>query len=1177
MPVLILRPNGVPAGGEDSWGLDGGASKAAAVDPGDPISHDDNESVIRESEADIAQDFEFSNPPAGIGSINQVTAWIRWGNTDSSVFGNHGVKVEAILNGVVGDPAFEYYLAGTNNVNVFYTYDAGAIGGTTPNPPLLPRPGGGDWTVADLSGLQLRLTSLTNPIVYTIRVTSLWVEVDYTDPEIELEDSLEAGAPSIVEALELGDVPEAIELEDELAAGAPSIDEGLEVAELFETVVDAMVTAGGDDNWYSRFGSENIGSFTGDIEVGTDFDVDRIYYNPPGRTGELRLNRNPAAQALAGEGNDFDEVFGSDGAGAAAVVYVVNAAGAVAEIPVTDRRSIGPHYLNLSPSEASRTILDTIGSGDTFRFVIGPAGLSLATSTDPIELADELAAGAPSIVEALELGDVPEAIELADELAAGAPSIVEALQVVDAADPIELADELTAGAPSIDEGLEVAELFETVVDAMVTAGGDDNWYSRFGSENIGSFTGDIEVGTDFDVDRIYYNPTGRPGELRLNRSPSGALAGEGNDFDEVFGPDGAGAAAVVYVVNAAGAVAEIPVTDRRSIGPHYLNLSPSEASRTILDTIGSGDTFRFVIGAAGLSLAPSTSIELADELTAGAPSIVEALELGDAPEAIELADELEAGAPSIVEALQVVDAADPIELADELTAGAPSIVEALELGDAPLSIDSFAADSANIAAGASTTLRWATSQATAVTLDGVAVALDGSQVVMPAVTTTYQLQATRAGQVVSEVVTVTVLAAAAGILSATMLAELRRQDPELSPLLEVDFPGGTRRYQERVIHWPTITRSIGEDSVEAVTCAVEISDTDFAFSDLLDSAGVRALRGVEARILLLSPNVPLADSFTCFRGELVGVRPSSALAWSFDLRVRDKQLEQKYPKALVGSGDWPNVDATAVAEPVPVVFGYHNGAGIISSGLLPAVLVDVDLRRYMFAAGDLAVDSVFDGATQLEASEWSVVRPVVAGRLYTAVDLSADPAGAVTVNATGYEVADILTNPAVQLRHLLVNFVFGDWRSGEWLADASAPLALTHFDEAASFLAGLDAEGSRRIGDSQRSGYDTVAEWLHEHYALGFWTHDGLLAIRPDDPFGDAFAGELVRWERQPGKVDDFRQSFRDRSIVDTLNVEHIYDSSARKFLDATVVSDLSVGEDSQERLELYWLVSRGS
>jgi len=78
----------------------------------------------------------------------------------------------------------------------------------------------------------------------------------------------------------------------------------------------------------------------------------------------------------------------------------------------------------------------------------------------------------------------------------------------------------------------------------------------------------------------------------------------------------------------------------------------------------------------------------------------------------------------------------------------------------PLAVVHFSADDTSLTSGECTRLRWEVVSATAVSLDGVSVALLGSQQACPAQTTTYSLHVTAPSGDVDKSVTVTVSAAA---------------------------------------------------------------------------------------------------------------------------------------------------------------------------------------------------------------------------------------------------------------------------------------------------------------------------------------------------------------------------------------------------------------------------------
>ena len=69
MPNAILRPAAV--GAYDAWGLTAGANKVVAVDPGDPVSHDDATSYITSTAAGQIQSYTVLS--AGSPAIGTIT------------------------------------------------------------------------------------------------------------------------------------------------------------------------------------------------------------------------------------------------------------------------------------------------------------------------------------------------------------------------------------------------------------------------------------------------------------------------------------------------------------------------------------------------------------------------------------------------------------------------------------------------------------------------------------------------------------------------------------------------------------------------------------------------------------------------------------------------------------------------------------------------------------------------------------------------------------------------------------------------------------------------------------------------------------------------------------------------------------------------------------------------
>jgi hypothetical protein len=154
----ILRP--VAIGFYDQISLIAGATKPIAVDPLWPIAHDDITTYLRETAGGQYQSFTCTVPASLAGAkINSVTVYERserW-----------------------GDPGFVGLGLRLGGVDSALTYRDQTVGWSTRSPGVeIARPGGGSWTSADLTTLELIVRGTADPSAI-LEVTSLWAIVDY--------------------------------------------------------------------------------------------------------------------------------------------------------------------------------------------------------------------------------------------------------------------------------------------------------------------------------------------------------------------------------------------------------------------------------------------------------------------------------------------------------------------------------------------------------------------------------------------------------------------------------------------------------------------------------------------------------------------------------------------------------------------------------------------------------------------------------------------------------------------------------------------------------------------------------------------------------------------------------------------------------------------------------------
>jgi hypothetical protein len=184
-----------------------------------------------------------------------------------------------------------------------------------------------------------------------------------------------------------------------------------------------------------------------------------------------------------------------------------------------------------------------------------------------------------------------------------------------------------------------------------------------------------------------------------------------------------------------------------------------------------------------------------------------------------------------------------------------------------------------------------------------------------------------------------------------------------------------------------------------------------------------------------------------------------------------------------------------------MIYGVHDSSG--DKGAVPAISIDVALKRFLVAVGWLkTVDRVYIAGIQ-QTSGFTVTHPLVNGRVYTCIDFTTTPTGDVTADVTGYEtVGDgsgaLIENEADQLKHQLINFVYEDALT-TWLAGSSTPFDATTFTAAATLFTRNGIKGSKRISGAPRKGIELVNEWLGSTLCRAYWNHLGKICLKVED------------------------------------------------------------------------------
>jgi hypothetical protein len=423
--------------------------------------------------------------------------------------------------------------------------------------------------------------------------------------------------------------------------------------------------------------------------------------------------------------------------------------------------------------------------------------------------------------------------------------------------------------------------------------------------------------------------------------------------------------------------------------------------------------------------------------------------------------------------------------------------------------------------------------------------------------------------------------------------------PEIYPGLELVLPGGTVRYapvgiasaargsyEARLISPGSIVRTINErtNNLTDLEVEVEVSDAGDRAADRRQ-LGIRfstyrqTYRGSVATIRLLSPNVSDADSPIVFSGVLDSAEQVRPMVWRLRLRLNDAPLKfGSVPRAIVSQADWPSADSTALGQYIPIVYGTHDSAGMTYTGFLPTLYVDRLGFRYLVGIGHLkTIRAAYVNGVATTA--YTTTYPTVNGKLVTLLDFTAAQTGDVTCDVDGLTdksdgTGNLITNPADVLSHLLTNFVYGDWRSGEYLAATTAPLHAASFVETGVFLSARGHECSRYLATQQRA-LDLVNEWADNHQAKVFWTGTGKLAVRMNDPSTTRLYTDEQWFHGDEDEMGAFALRSDTQSLTREVSVPYIYDSAEGQFRQNLIVSDLSVTDKVAVSIEQPWSAAR--
>jgi hypothetical protein len=428
-----------------------------------------------------------------------------------------------------------------------------------------------------------------------------------------------------------------------------------------------------------------------------------------------------------------------------------------------------------------------------------------------------------------------------------------------------------------------------------------------------------------------------------------------------------------------------------------------------------------------------------------------------------------------------------------------------------------------------------------------------------------------------------------GKLSSAMRTELLKPVPDVTFLLAITVGAttyrfsdvgamyaGTGNYAAKVLSWgggPARGVTLRNSSLELTNFEVMLDDTDQSLTTLLEGASRNSVRGAAATVMLASKNVASANWFTLYTGRVDTYGQSSKLTWTFQLSPNDLPLQREsLPKAKINVSDWPASKVDVRDDPVPILYGRISSSNGANDGAITCPYVDTGGFRYLVCAGwAKAVDTVYKDGTPVVASAYAITHPVMNGRTYTLIDFTSDQGATavITCDAQGYEtVGDgsgtLITDPPTILKHLLVNWIYGDYKTGPWLSDSTAPVDTTSFGT--TFFSDRGYQSSVYISGAKKKGLEVVNDFLKSFEAKAYWTTAGKIALAVEDFTSWGYVTDYVVTE-----TDDcggWSLVYPTANLVDEIEAQY-GQTPTGGYQQKLSVKDLSTAEQAPESVDL--------
>lgn len=374
--------------------------------------------------------------------------------------------------------------------------------------------------------------------------------------------------------------------------------------------------------------------------------------------------------------------------------------------------------------------------------------------------------------------------------------------------------------------------------------------------------------------------------------------------------------------------------------------------------------------------------------------------------------------------------------------------------------------------------------------------------------------------------------------------------------------------------WESIEYGSGVagEGLAAVETKVGVIDTD---GDLMRMLQTYKPRGSLALMDWAAPGLVVADWEPIFRG-VVEDWERDGLVTRLLLKTDDAVLRSPVPGPVFNRTEWGAADnGTIFGTQMPLVLGIHDAYRVTARGMVPAVNIRYDKDTgYLWLASighQVDIRRIHYDGEPWTSGGWSVKRAVFGKTLMTIIEIDEgyQPLQEVVVafdcegpDPNGLALGSAVTNPVLQLRAILEEYVYRPAPLGAWEGDHPI-IDDASWDAAATFFDTFGHESARRWGGDQneQSAAEVVESFLQTFpWTRIDWTQRGTLALTVLDPEdADPAAAQWLDLEafHEGGPTVDHVPGDR-REVYSHISSPYMFSSQEQKYMSAYEAHDVA-------------------